>query len=453
MNDMETAGRASRPREATAALIAAVLIGAAPAINGVLTWRPGYEGWPFRALTVQIAVPVLAIELVLPLIAVLALSGLRTTLASLSKPVVLSLACLLALAALNAGFVAVAPGPGAFMTYVNFVHALAALALVWFMREVPGFGMMVLKSVVIGLNLYQAICYLLLFTHPDLSQLDLVYVGIGVTNVRHLGYIGSIGTALGLGLALCSRARREHLLWLGSATISLAFIVWSGSRGGLFALLGLAVAAMLFLPSRRKVFALWRDLAAILFPAVALALIWIPPNENWGLESILARMQNVQDGAKAFTSSRTELWLDAIQLIGQNPWTGYGQAQFRFLAPSALHYYAQPHNFILQFAVDWGLIGLCLASIPMITGFWHGRMASLGGDPTASVALIGAVTLVAYGMIDGTLYHIYPLGVFVMLLTIAAFRDGVKNPRRLACCSYLVVRETGFTACPLTRIS
>ena len=204
MNGMETAGPATRPREARAALIAAVLIGAAPAINGVLTWKPNYESWPFRAFTVQIAVPVLAIELMLPLIAVLALSGLRTTLASLNKPVIMSLACLLALAALNAGFVAVAPGPGAFMTYVNFVHALAALALVWFMREVPGFAMVVLKSVVIGLNLYQAICYLLLFTHPDLSQLDLVYVGIGVSNVRHLGYIGAIGTALGLGLSLYS---------------------------------------------------------------------------------------------------------------------------------------------------------------------------------------------------------------------------------------------------------
>ena len=217
-------------------------------------------------------------------------------------------------------------------------------------------------------------------------------------------------------------------MWLGSATISLAFIVWTGSRGGLFALIGLAAAAVLFLPGWRRVVALWRNLIVISLPAAALALIWIPPNENWGLASILARMQRVQEGTKAFTSSRTELWLDAIQLIGQNPWTGYGQAQFRFLAPSALQYYAQPHNFILQFAVDWGLIGLCLASIPMITGFWHGRKASLGGDPTRSVALIGAVTLVAYGMIDGTLYHIYPLGVFVMLLTIAAFRPEAKLP-------------------------
>lgn len=425
MSGMPPAASAARPHLATVASVAAILIGAAPAIHGLLTYRPTFEPLLFRIY----AVPVLTVELALPLIAVLTISSLRLTLESLNKPVIVSLACLLVLSALNDGLVAVAPAQAVIMTCINCIHLLAALSLVCILREVPGFGMMVLKSMAIGLNLYQAICYYLLFTHPDLSQHNyLYYVGIGVTNVRQLAFYGAIGTALGLGLSLYSSSRREQLMWLSSATISLAFIVWTGSRGGLFALSGLAVAAMLFLPTRRKVFALWRDLAAISLPAVALAQIWIPPNENWGLASILARIQRVQEGTKAFTSSRTDLWLDAIQLIGYRPWTGYGQAQFRFLAPSALQYYTHPHNFILQYLVDWGLIGLCLAGIPMLTGFWQGRKASLGGNPTASIALMGAVTLTAYGLLDSTLYQPYPLGVFVMLLTIAAFRDKSKIP-------------------------
>ena len=406
------------------ALLSVFLIAAAPIIFGTLTWEPSYNSTKFRIY----ALPIVAIEILLFILAAAEAIRVRKFKISVNKTVVICIFALITLSIMNADQVATRDKPASYRAYLNVAHALAGLSIVWFVQNIRGFAELLVKAIVIGLLVFEVTAFLLLITHPDIAQLDLLKVGFGISNVRQFAFYGSIGVALSLGLALVSPVARSRYFWLACATFNLAFIFWSGSRGGIFALTGMIVLAPFFLPEFRKAWWLLKSFLLISLPAALISLVWIPPSNSWGIARMLkfasAGVSASLEGKESvgLTNGRTTLWREAVDLIQNSPWIGYGEAQFRFLAPSANLYYAHPHNFILQFLVNWGVIGLVLAMIPILFGLRNGRRAGVKLDMAGMPAFLGAVTLLVFGLIDSTLYQIYPLFAFIVLILVAAQR-------------------------------
>ncbi len=414
----------SPPTVKATSLAASMLIGAAPLLFGILTWEPVYHHNGFRLY----AVPVLAIALSLPLLALILHILQYRQHAAINLKVVIALVLLFTLSATNSTFVAVQHDAATAMLAISAIFAIAAGSFRIIAANAPSILRNSLLAIAIGINLYELFCVGILASLDDITKLDLNRVGVGVTHVRQLAFYGAIGATVALGFAAFTSNTRSRWLWLGSAVVSEAFIFWSGSRGGVFALLAMVAFASIALPARTTIRRLWFSIAATMPMAAALSLIWVPPSSAWGLWRILAMMNKFGDGAQAFTANRTLLWRDAVELIVQRPWTGYGQAQFRFLAPAANGYYAHPHNFVLQFLFEFGILGAALLFYVIGLGLVRGWPAMRRGDSVGTIALLGAITLLSYGLIDSTLYQPFPLFAFVILLTIAAQRG--SSPSR-----------------------
>lgn len=400
-------------------VLAAFIIAATPLLFGLTSFDYTYQTTGFRVL----GVPVIFAEIAVVTLACLGAVRSGTWKTPLNFAVIASLVgvALISLAVANM----VAEFEMALSrAKINFIHLGLIWATAWFVTNGRDFGKMAVSGLAIGLIVFQIACFTALVTHPDISRLDLKFVGFGVTHARQLAFYGALSASLSLGLSLVAKQRSQQFYWAISASLGLAFIFWSGSRGGIFALAGLAAFAPLILMQRRAIIQLYGRLAAITPLAMLLSLIWVPDHRMWGLKRIL-RIAGENLGnptADVITTNRTLLWREAIELIKQKPIFGYGEAEFVALAPSAYNYFVHPHNFILQFMVSWGIAGFVLATIAIATGLYLGVKAARFQDPVALPAYLGAVTLLIFGLIDSTLYQTFPLVSFALLLTIAAMR-------------------------------
>ena len=177
--------------------------------------------------------------------------------------------------------------------------------------------------------------------------------------------------------------------------IGIAVTVLSFSRGGYLALA--CVVAGLALSHRRR----WILLGLALLTMAGLALIG-PIRTR-----VLIETQNVYGNTVA---SRIDLWTATLQLLRQRPLFGAGLSGFpQRIRPYFTHLHTEanfidPHNIVLNFWVETGLLGLI--SMAWIIGTaavagWNGwRTAARAWRPYELGVLLAMVAVVVHGMVD-----------------------------------------------------
>lgn len=98
-------------------------------------------------------------------------------------------------------------------------------------------------------------------------------------------------------------------------------------------------------------------------------------------------------------SSREVLWRLSWEAIASSPWLGIGPMQFAALDS---HIGAHPHNWVLQFGAEWGLVGLAVLLFGVLRFSRSVRRASDRDMGFVAVTSAVAVTL-ALGLVDGNL--------------------------------------------------
>jgi O-antigen ligase len=184
--------------------------------------------------------------------------------------------------------------------------------------------------------------------------------------------------------------------------VSLAFIIIAGagtllslSRGGYLALA--AVALGLALSHRRR----WWLVGAAVVAAIALALI--PP-----IAHRLAVEVDFSNGSNTLVG-RFELWRVSLQMLGQHILFGAGLSGFAqtlapYWNPTHTDRFIYPHNIVLTFWSETGLIGLSAFAWIMFVGFrqaWHGwRGEAFGWRELELGVLLALVAVVVHGIVD-----------------------------------------------------
>jgi len=195
-------------------------------------------------------------------------------------------------------------------------------------------------------------------------------------------------------LALHAR-QRERLFGGAFLVVGIVITVLSFSRGGYLALA--VVVAGLAISHRRR-FALL-GLAAL---AVAL-LALVPPIRT----RVLIETENVYGNT---VQSRIDLWNAAIKLIEHRPLTGAGLSGFQQrVAPYLTNFHStaqfiDPHNIVLNFWVETGLLGLIAMAWIIGAGIvisWRGwRHGTPGWRPFHLGVLLALVAVIVHGMVD-----------------------------------------------------
>ena len=200
--------------------------------------------------------------------------------------------------------------------------------------------------------------------------------------------------AVAISLALYG-SREER--WGGAVFVAIGTIVTalSFSRGGYLALAAVVFGAVLL--HRRRL--LLVGLAVLGLAGLAL----IPPIRH----RILIETQNVYGNT---IQSRIDLWSAAVKLIEHRPLFGSGLSGFQQMsAPYYTHFHTaanfiDPHNIVLNFWVETGLLGLVAFAWIMVVGFqvsWRGwRQGSAGWRAYHLGVLLALVAVVVHGLVD-----------------------------------------------------
>jgi len=276
--------------------------------------------------------------------------------------------------------------------------------------------MLLLTGVVVSLiGFYQA-----------LTGVDIITAEQGARRLRSIfGTPNNAALFLGrlipiaAGVGFVGGDLRRRAAYSAAAVLMLGATVLTLSRGGL--LLGIPAGIGL-------VVILWAGRIGVYVAAVGAALL--------GLALIplsrLPRFASLFDFSEGSSFFRLQLWDSTLQLLRDHPLTGVGLDQFlyayrgRYILPAAWQQpdLSQPHNFLLNYWVRLGLIGLA-AGVWMQVSFWRLAAAAqrhfkAAGDHTRRALVIGLMgsmaAMIAHGMVDETHFVIDLAFIFYMTL-------------------------------------
>lgn len=248
------------------------------------------------------------------------------------------------------------------------------------------------------------------------DQIHWSYTMPAFNHVRRMGHLLTVSAAAGVGLVAMgclsdgSMARR---VMLGALVIlALALAIWTGARGIWLALpTGVVLALITAKLAGYKVH--WRASFALLPHAIGLALLLPSPGRHLGvLDEILATLSRT-DSINQISSGRLRIWSDTLELIAQQPLTGYGWGQF-LLLQSRLPI-PQVHNLPLEIFLGVG-VPMGVLALGLILIFWvkaHRNIIHTG--PWAVPALCVLDTMLVYSLLSGTFF--YSVGAVLTGLT------------------------------------
>jgi exopolysaccharide production protein ExoQ len=253
----------------------------------------------------------------------------------------------------------------------------------------------------------------------------------GNLSIRHFGMIAGFVTALFIGMQLTQQSREIPMLnSLAVASLLFGSVFWSGTRS---AVLGIALALITVLLFARKPPSI-RQFALIsgaVAGGLALSIIWIPPDGSFGIIDAFQRTSII--AGPPVDQGRLMLWQESWNMFIEHPLVGWGEGSFYQLLQMSLHmYHLQPHNFIIQFLVSWGIIGGGIALFAMARACFrlHLRLryAHLMIAPMAALD-----TILVIAMLDGALFTLRTIlpAIFFWILAEKISQKNEINPSGL----------------------
>ena len=201
--------------------------------------------------------------------------------------------------------------------------------------------------------------------------------------------------AIAGSITLYARERGERLISAGFVVLAVISVVLSFSRGGYLALA--AVALVLAVSHRRR---WWLAGGAV---AIAAALLVVPPiRHRLAVEVDFTNPSNTLVG-------RFELWRVSLRMLRDHPIFGAGMSGFAqtiapYWNPTHTDRFIYPHNFVLTFWSETGLLGLAAFVTLVGIGFvvtWRGWRAKGSEWRAIELGVFAAlVAVVVHGLVD-----------------------------------------------------
>lgn len=253
-------------------------------------------------------------------------------------------------------------------------------------------------------------------------------------HIRHFSYHAFIASCCSLILLLWAqdKAKWLRLMSIVFTAACIVSLVLAEGRGSM-----LSLVVFVFLLSYFR-----KGLAASLLPTikivaavavVLLALSFSPVSDNFGAD--LAGRSNVSEQSlNKISSGRIVFWTGAINSGIESPIIGHGAASYNWQdiwgAGEKFHH---PHNFIMQFIVEYGFFGalvLVSALFKFLAPYYSVAKKSREQEDLMVPALFSFIlAYLFFGLFDGLLYHPLPmLHLVVITATMISRVQLAKSP-------------------------
>ena len=226
---------------------------------------------------------------------------------------------------------------------------------------------------------------------------------IGFRNIRHFGMYMSILTILScLPILLTPKKPISQMLSLGLISIFSCYFYITGGRAATYITIILLLAIAL-IPKGYKFKRLIIILAGVSCGMIATDRI---TPENWSYDLTRAFGTNTMEykSIDAATSGRLTLWNQSLKAIQSKPILGSGAGEQPKFGPQ--YNSDHPHNIILQFILDWGLVGAIIFIVSVIAFYRHlwRKRALIREDPISIIATAILLYLLMHSMVSGALF-------------------------------------------------
>lgn len=265
---------------------------------------------------------------------------------------------------------------------------------------------------------------------------------VGV-HVRIMGMVASIVIVSSAVFLLLDNNRPAARAWLYFCLFAGgAFVVWTASRMSIVVVV--ITLAVLLLLCRRVLQTPWRRIALM----VLVLLASVPASEpfsvfHWSGLQRMVSVSNVSDIAEQtgpdhfaiadrVTSSRMDIWRTAIQQFRSAPWFGSGPYSFFQVENKS---FGHPHNIVLQFLVEWGVIGSLLFFgflLSLAVAGLRRLPAALQARDSGWIAAAAVVFMLTLnGAVDGTYFALSPVFYLATAYAIFPFFPAARRPAAL----------------------
>ncbi len=253
-------------------------------------------------------------------------------------------------------------------------------------------------------------------------------------HIRDHGNLACVLSVSAAALLLMTRKIDiKDLGWASLFAVATAFVIWTGGR---MAMASVAVTLLFLVAFSLCQQATWlikcvRIVVLMALVGLAFKLADAFSLYEWnGLGRAAEQVQSVaatvteapkvaeqstsvisQGKLNQLTTGRAHMWQLSIHAMLEEPWFGLGPYGYFFIPERV--YDDQPHNFIVQFLVEWGVIGAVLM-ISMLLGlawFLIKQLYQTRQQPSLDLLMSAAIVcvLTLHGLTGGTYFKIQPL--------------------------------------------
>lgn len=230
-------------------------------------------------------------------------------------------------------------------------------------------------------------------------------------HARHAGYNMMVACIAGATLWMSSREKMSGMAAnaLGLFLVG-ACLIWLGGRGSM---LSVVLAVLIVACITRQQLNISARRVWLLMGIVALALLAAELAAQFrfnGLYNSFARSLAADD-LNRLSSSRLAIWADALSKLEGHWLMGLGSQAYLFLPDKLARKTSMPHNMVVQFLVEWGVVGTLLF-LALLARYLRSGFVSLRQLKDGMVdkwyllgSAIVVLALMLHGLTDGTFYH------------------------------------------------
>nr|WP_246386855.1 O-antigen ligase family protein [Litorivivens lipolytica] len=241
-------------------------------------------------------------------------------------------------------------------------------------------------------------------------------------HLRHFNYELAFLSMLAVGMFFVWRVRSVHYSFWGGLFLVLGFVsVWSGGRGQLLALCFFLLCLAVF--SRKILFD--RSVLISVLCFVVGGLLVFCTDWTYLVDSPLKRTVEFSS-VNSVSSGRIAIWTEAIQHLERSVFFGFGPDAFLRLPMKSGP--VQPHSFLFQWLLEFGIVGSLALFIALYKIVRHCLRVLRGDDSLAVITAASFLSGLVFALVDGILYHALPS--IMMGLLLAFLYSSRCNPRR-----------------------
>lgn len=225
------------------------------------------------------------------------------------------------------------------------------------------------------------------------------------SNIRHTGY--QLEAAIGFFLAFLIKKDKDASVNFMIITLLITFLLWTGGRGGIISVYT-SFIFMSFAIILHKINLRYFVYTILLSTVIAIGLSQLLAIYDWnGIFNTIHKSVNTQS-LNQLSSDRLSIWNNVFALLNENWLFGLGSQGYYFTENRSFNI-VQPHNLILQFLTEWGIVGTLIFLTLLVKALWNGikiHLLNTNGDHRYSLAA-GAVLsiLLIHSLVGGVFFH------------------------------------------------